>query len=105
MESPNTGELIDVTHNFARIAIVALALLATGPVAEAGSLKHARFKAFMGALTAQPEISISSQFQIAQENDDYGDGNGGGNLPISAREAASIAKSMVPGARVLKVKP
>ena len=45
--------------------------------------------------------SSADHFQIAQENGDYSDG--GNNLPISARQAASIAKRMVPGARVLKV--
>ena len=94
-----------MTNVFARICIVALALLVSASLAEAGSRKRVDFKAFMGALTAQPEISSPGQFQIAQENGDYGDENGGGNLPISARQAAAIAKSTVPGARVLKVKP
>ncbi len=105
MRVRNTGELNDVTNNFVKIGIVALALAVSGQMAEAGSRKRVDFNAFMGALTAQPEYSSSNQFQIAQEDGDYGDDTGGGNLPISAREAASIAKSTVPGARVLKVKP
>ncbi len=40
--------------------------------------------------------------QLADDGED-GSNGGGANLPVQPSEAASIAKSLVPGARVLKV--
>ncbi len=41
--------------------------------------------------------------QYASENDGYGDGDAGGGYAVSPSQAASIAKSTWPGAKVLRV--
>ena len=49
-----------------------------------------------GLAVAQADVPVL--LQLADDEDD------GGNLPIKPSQAASIAKGLVPGARVLKVK-
>jgi hypothetical protein len=110
-ETRMNRERRDVNKVFSRIGIAAVVLLVSGS-AFAGQLKLQRPGHGLGnlglgniAMDAGPEFR--PEYRVAQSDEDgnYDDGSSAGSdIVIRPREAARIARSVMPGSRVLKVK-